>query len=185
MARWSLVLSSLIAGCGKSAPDNASPTVAPGDLARITVAIDGELDEPAWNTAARRGIFVDTTGAIARPYSEIRLLRDADHLVFALYAADEDIRSTDVFELVAGTFHATISPTGMVSDPRVVVKVDTDGTIDVPEDDDEEWVVEATLPLAALGPSPIAITASRCDVVKSGERRCGSYRTQISPSPAR
>ncbi|HEV7556576.1 MAG TPA: hypothetical protein VGO00_14015 [Kofleriaceae bacterium] len=176
MARWLLVLSCTVACKG-----NAAPEIAPGDLARVDDKLDGELDEPGWNHAALRGIFKDATGAIARPYSEIRLLRDDTHLVVGLYAADEDIRSTDKFELVAGELATTIAVTGAASDPRVAAKVDTDGTIDHPADDDEEWVVEATLPLAALGPSPIAITASRCDTVKSGERRCGSFRTTISP----
>jgi hypothetical protein len=174
MARW-LFLCSLAACKAKQ------PEVAPGDLARVEVKLDGELDEPAWNHTALRGVFVDATGAIARPYSEIRLLRDDTRLVVALYAADEDIRSTDTFELVAGALATTITPLGVASDPRVQVKVDTDGTIDQPVDDDEEWVVEATMPLAALGPPPIAITASRCDVVKSGDRRCGSHRLTISP----
>src|SRR4051812_38471531 len=66
------------------------------------IVIDGEWTEPAWNTRAQRGVFLDSTGAIARPFSEIRMLHDPDRALFALYAADEDIRSSDVFELSVG-----------------------------------------------------------------------------------
>jgi hypothetical protein len=94
-----------------------------------------------------------------------------------------------------------ISPKGIVADgtcpddardlgdPRcnlawesgVRVATDVDGTINKLGDFDEEWVVEAALPLAALPgilASPgtrIPFRVSRCEVAYDGERACGSW----------
>ena len=145
-------------------------------------ALDGELDEPAWNQRAIRGVFAGDDGAQARPYSEIRLLRDTSHLVVGLYAADEDIRSDDKFEVTAGPLVATLYAGNRATPASVRLAVDHDGTLDDAHDDDEEWVVEAQLPLDAIGPAPVAITASRCDRTKLGERRCGSWHGVIDPA---
>jgi hypothetical protein len=55
------------------------------------------------------------------------------------------------------------------------VACDTDGTIDDPRDDDEEWVVELAVPLASLGPivttGNVPITIERIDVGGKGPRR--------------
>ena len=132
------------------------------------IAIDGELDEAAWNTRAQRGVFVDETGARARPYSEIRLLREHGRVYIGLYAADQDIRSTDHFTLDAGAMHLLLGPTGAA--------VDLDGTLDQPGDEDEEWVVELGLPEQLVG---TRITARRCDRPKRGGERCGSWTGEL------
>lgn len=134
------------------------------------IVIDGAWREPAWNAKAQRGVFVDETGSAARPYSEIRLLREGDQLYVALYAADEDIRSDDAFELRVGITSLRITP-NEARRPRLAVSLD--GTLDRPSDDDEEWIVELALPVA----SPI--TASRCDQPKSGGQRCGRWSGAI------
>src|ERR1700761_7788229 len=72
-----------------------------GPVRPTRIQLDGELDEPAWNHLAIRGVFQED-GHKARPYSEVRFLRDETHLFLALYAADEDIRSDDAFEIAAG-----------------------------------------------------------------------------------
>ena len=123
-------------------------------------------------------MFVAESGERARPYSEIRLLRDDANLIVGLYAADEDIRSTDAFELTAGSFAVRLDARGTASDPRVRAGVDLDGTIDHPSDDDEEWVIEAS-PARRAGPATDRDPAkSRCDVTKAGERRCGAWRAR-------
>lgn len=52
---------------------------------------DDTFDDPQWITAARSGPFT-TLGAMARPYSDARLLHRDGKLLLMLYAADEDIR---------------------------------------------------------------------------------------------
>jgi hypothetical protein len=143
----------------------------PSPLASTGITIDGELSEPAWNQAALRGIFVDG-GERARPYSEIRLLRAPDRIYVGLYAADEDIRSTDAFELDIGGRALRFDATGHANDSHVRAAVDRDGTLDRSDDDDEEWVIEAEVP---AGPGPVAIRAARCDVTHAGARRCGAW----------
>ncbi len=60
------------------------------------------------------------------------------------------------------------------------VATDTDGTLNQTGDFDEEWNVEAAIPLAAIAPGAgagarIPLTMSRCDVTASGRRACGFW----------
>ncbi|HEX7838643.1 MAG TPA: hypothetical protein VF469_14305, partial [Kofleriaceae bacterium] len=151
---------------------------APGEvpMARQPIAIDGELHEPDWNTLARVAAFI-AEGAEARPYSQIRLLRDAETLYVGLYAADQDIRSTDAFELAIGAMALSIDARGRITPPVAGARAaaDVDETIDDPRDEDEEWVLEVAIPIAAVPPGATAIHAARCDTPKDGVRRCGSW----------
>lgn len=149
---------------------------------------DGELDEVAWRTPARTGAFVDATGEKAAPYSDARFLRDDKYLYVALYAADEDIRSTDAFvlDLASGRGHTRIRfMAGGKLAPELKgakIAVDTDGSIDQPQNDDEEWVVEAALPLADLpfaADGSVSARLERCDVTKDHVRRCGRWAGTI------
>jgi hypothetical protein len=80
---------------------------------------------------------------------------------------------------------------GAKDDPRwesgIKLGIDKDGTINDTHDDDEEWVVEASIPFAALGITPrpgtrILVDISRCDTPKrSRERRCGSFGSPGAP----
>jgi hypothetical protein len=177
---WSRSLACiLLVGC-KDQPSKLDP-VTEGAPRQTRISLDGELSEPAWNQLAIRGVFT-ADGAQARPYSEIRLLRDETHLFVALYAADEDIRSDDEFVLAAPGFSARFSAAGRATPATIRVAIDRDGTLDNPGDDDEEWVVEAAIPLSAFGPPPIAMTAERCDRTKDGSRRCASWHGAIDPS---
>jgi hypothetical protein len=152
------------------------------------LAIDGELDEIAWRSPARTGAFVDPAGAQAAPYSDARFLRDDHDLYLALYAADEDIRSSDEFvvEMSSARGHATwhFSAAGkVVPAPGVRVAIDRDGSLDDPSNDDEEWVVEAAIPLAAIPfgrDGKVRVTISRCDRTKDGVTRCGSWRGALA-----
>jgi hypothetical protein len=125
----------------------------------------------------------------------------------ALYAADEDIRTRvdqpdgplwldDSFRMTFrkdGVEYAVeVSPKCVVSDGKrqgehgafdyrwssgVRVGCDTDGTINDPHDMDEEWGVEAAVPLAAVGVKPepgasFELEIQRCDTPKASPRVC-------------
>jgi hypothetical protein len=149
--------------------------------AKQAIVIDGELDEKAWPGAARSGPFRDGARQAA-PYSDARFLADAKNLYLVLYAADENIQSaTDAFDVQLGRMSLRLGPR-----PRppagIVVAVDTDGTIDDPSDDDEEWVIEAAIPLAMLGVAPgdkLDVRLRRCDTPKDGIERCGATSTTL------
>ena len=161
----------------KREPSKLDPLIA--EKPQLRIQLDGEWDEPAWNARALRGVFSQADHSEARPYSEIRLLRDETHVFVGFYAADEDIRSDEAFDLTAGTLAMHVTAAGTVTPSSIRAAVDRDGTIDNPSDDDEEWVIEAAVPIAAFGPSPVAIKASRCDVTKDGVRHCGSWESSV------
>src|SRR5208282_5045675 len=100
-----------------------------------SIVLDGDMDDPGWLRAgpARTNAFVLADGTAARPYSDARLVWADDHLYIALYAADQDIRATqiepdsplwleDAFEMVFsdGDTERTIdiSPRGVVTDAQ-------------------------------------------------------------------
>lgn len=168
-----LVIVALLAARVEAAPRVVIPQIA------APVQCDGELDELAWRTPARTGPFVAADGTLAAPYSEARFLRDDHSLYLALYAADEDVKATDEFVVTfaAGahrkTFHFAAGAAHSAN-----LAVDLDGTLDDPRDDDEEWVVEAALPLAALpfrADGSVDVHVVRCDVTKDGKKHCGSW----------
>jgi hypothetical protein len=152
--------------------------------ARETITLDGEWAEPAWDKVAVREVFVDA-GAEARPFSEVRFLRDRDHLYVGLYAADEDIHSSEAFELAIGSLHLRVDAAGRVtpSTPGLRVAVDRDGTLDDTRDSDEEWVIELAIPLSAVGlvagSAGADVHAGRCDTPKDGRVRCGAWDGRI------
>src|SRR5262245_56114408 len=175
-SRRSLIALAAPAACGKPAPARLDPDRVA--FAGGPIALDGELNELAWNQRALRRVLVGEDGAEARPYSELRLLRDDGRLYVGLYAADEDIRTTDAFDLTVGDFTEHITADGKTSS-GLSAGVDRDGTLDQPDDYDEEWVIETAIPLARPGPAPFRISVSRCDTTKAGERRCGSWRGKV------
>jgi hypothetical protein len=148
------------------------------------IRCDGELDELAWHTPLRTGPFTDDRGNDAAPYSEARFLRSDRELFLALYAADENIRSTDEFVVdfrsAAGrsTLHFTAGGklTPAVAGARLAI--DADGVVDDATDDDEEWVVEAAIPLASVPfdrEGRVTVRVSRCDTTKDGKVHCGHW----------
>jgi hypothetical protein len=136
------------------------------------IELDGHLDEPLWKAAIRTGPFKNENGEPAAPYSEARFIVARDVLFVALYAADEDIRSDDVFELEIGDQTFRYRP----SDQGPDVGVDMDGTLNDGSDLDEEWVVEARIPRAGLPRADVPVHVRRCDTPKDGVRRCGETR---------
>ncbi len=162
-----------------ASPDPSSPRLAVRRLV-APLALDGRLEEPAWQSASRTGPLREPdTDAIARPYSEARFLHDDDNLYVALYAADEDVRATashdgplwaaDAFSLrlqpsSGPCFDLDLAPNGAVTDFRedhgrrdlswesgALVSVDVDETLNDDRDIDEEWVIEAAIPWSSLG----------------------------------
>lgn len=150
------------------------------------IKIDGEWHEPDWPQTALRGQFVGDDGQLARPSSELRLLHDDKDLIVALYAADDNIQSTDAFDLTVGKLALRFDATGKVTPatPGVRAAVDMDeGTIDNPKDNDEEWVVELAIPLAQTGLAPgahVPIHAARCDTPKRQPQRCSSWAGSLT-----
>ncbi len=170
------------------------------------IACNGKLDEPDWLRATRTGAFVAANGkGPARPMSEARLLHDDKFLYLGLYAADEDIHPAvaahdgpvwtgDAFSVrvfAPTNVRIDMSPSGVVTDAKVgppvdpswesgtVLGVDMDGTPNDASDDDEEWIVEAAIPLASLcgdgACSDLRVELSRCDTPKNGRRVCASW----------
>jgi len=65
--------------------------------------------------------------------------------------------------------------------------VDCDGTINKLGDFDEEWNVQAAIPLASLGAKSVsgaelAFSVARCDMAFDGKRACGRWGTNEHPA---
>lgn len=184
-----IVVAVLTCGCKRSGSHEQQPPPSSPDAIPHTtgpIKIDGEWDEPDWPERAQRGQFRAANGELARPSSEVRLLHDDRDLIVALYAADENIETSDAFDLGVGMLALHVDASGTVTPftPGVRAAVGYDeGTRDDPKDDDEEWVVEIAMPLANIGllPGiPKIVSAARCDVPKDGVRRCGSWSASVT-----
>ena len=184
---------------------SSTSRVAPLRVPRATgtLDLDGEPDEAAWQRAARTGPFLDGSGAPARPFTEVRFLRDDRALYLHLYAADDDLRCPKVgadgpvwlCDRFRVTFHAAdgdrtleVTPRGELADERTPsgkshadrswtshahLGADSDGTLDDPRDDDEEWAVELAVPLedVAAELDHATVTVERVDVGGKDRRR--------------
>lgn len=177
---WPTVLL-LIAGAAGCHRHVAAKDAVP--MAHGVIAIDGEWEEPDWVKVALREQFHGADGQLSRPSSEVRFLRDDRHLLVAMYAADENIETSDAFQLSVGKLALRFDARGQITPatPEVHAAVGFDeGTVDDPRDDDEEWVVEASIPLDMVGRGSVPVRASRCDTPKDGVQRCGSWSDSIS-----
>ncbi len=153
--------------------------------------LDGELGDAIWRGAvARTGAFVDASGSPARPHSDARVVEARDELIVALYAADEDIRTTgplrDVFRVTIGATTFEVSANGELrgAPPGTRLGHDLDGTPDDGADDDEEWVIELAIPLASLGLPDHAggrapFVVERCDTTRDGSRSCSATHATL------
>ena len=158
---------------------------------------------------ARTGAFVLASGHEARPYSNTRIVWGDGYLYLALYGADEDIEShTDEPDsplLLEDAFHIVFSRPGVeyvidVSPKAVVtdairkdggawdfawssgahVSKEMDGTINDPNNTDEEWAIEMAIPFESLGMKgergeTIGLSLSRCDTPKGVPRVCAGW----------
>jgi len=173
-----LAICALVACKSHGAPAQQIPAIT-GEL-----KLDGELGESDWSTRALRHVLAAPTGGQARPFSEASLLHDKAYLYVGLYAADEDIRTGEYFDVHVGAlaFHAT--STGAITPAIAGAKasIDRDGTLDDPSNDDEEWVLELAIPLEATGLAGGAqvVTVQRCDTPKDHIERCGSWSGRVA-----
>lgn len=159
---------------------------------------------------ARTHAFLTPDGVPARPFSEIRFVWGDGYLYLSLYAADEDIetRTTtpdgplwldDSFRVVftrGDTQYAIeVSPRAIVTDSirhgadgkwdyswqsGVHASHEMDGTLNDPQNMDEEWVIEMAVPFDSIGMKgepgeSVGFTASRCDIPKRMQRTCSSW----------
>jgi len=138
-SHWLLLLSTV--ACRHA--DRALPV--PATTGPVT--IEGEWDEPDWSNVALREQFVDDSGGLARPSSEIRLLHDAATLYVGLYAADDNIQSTDAFEVSLDSLELRVDATGKVTPtvPGLRVGIDRDGTLDDPSNFDGTRARDSTV----------------------------------------
>jgi hypothetical protein len=99
------------------------------------------------------------------------------------------------------TYLFDISPAGVVTDAkrvpggkddvswesRIKLGVDKDGTLNDAHDIDEEWVIEAAIPLRSMGlegkpGTQIFVDIGRCDTPRNTkEKRCGAWGTPKDP----
>lgn len=177
---------------GSSASKAPAPEAAPtsGTVPKTTAAvvIDGQWQDPDWNATSLRFKFRGLNGDdadLARPYSEARFLHDDTNLYVGLYASDNNIESTDAFDLAIGPLALRFTADGKVSPaaPDVHVAVDRDGTLDDPSNRDEEWKLEISIPLANIGAAPgqtVEGHVARCDTPLHATRRCGEWRGQLT-----
>ncbi len=129
------------------------------------------------------GPFLDPRGKMAFPYSDARFRVDRDYLYVTLYAADEDIRSTDHFVVTIAPLSFEVGPVLSTAPAIVEIDRDIDGTIDRSFDLDEEWLVELSIPLALIDTQPARVSISRCDFPKEGGRRCGAFTGTLELRP--
>lgn len=171
------------------------------------IHIDAEFDgKKVWEAdSGHTGDLTDEHGNGMVPFTEAKARWGNGNLYLMLYAGDLDIESRDAFHLEIGggdrihildvsvlgglteavcdadaAFPAAPASCDRSWHSRATVAVDRDGTIDHLGDNDEEWVVEMAIPLAALGLDraapgtrlPFAIR--RCDI-GAGAHACGSW----------
>jgi hypothetical protein len=108
---------------------------------------------------------------------------DAFHMEFG---RGDDVRTISIS--VLGTVADALcvsSPTGRKCDPSwqsgVQLAVDRDGSLNKIGDNDEEWVVELSIPLSKLGlekagsGTHIPFSIRRCEIGHDGPHACGSW----------
>jgi hypothetical protein len=181
---WPIAL--LVVAACKGHGTSSAPSCAEAPLeapfAQVAPVIDGKLDEPAWLVPSASRPFVDAERPEAIiPHTEVRALWDAQNLYVAFYAADEDIRSTDYVGLVIGPSRWEIAPSGALRCAREVdcsgvrAQADTDGKIDQPDPEAEEWTAELVIPWRVLGrdaaPAELQVNFVRRDQPKGSPVR--------------
>jgi hypothetical protein len=143
------------------------------------IALDGELVDPGWTRDARTGPFTTAGGARAFPHSEARITWDEERLYLGLFAADEDIRSSDHFDVIV---RRAGKPDARFAFSPKSAGAEADGTIDDASDDDEEWGVEVGIPLADLGAGrgdAFSVRMERCDRPKGSPEVCASWSEDV------
>ena len=147
-----------------------------------------------------RRIFTRTDGSEAAPYSDVRVAIEGGTLHVVLYASDHDIVTAkapadgplwrgDDFHLVIthgkDSYAFDVDPKCTITDGKregqgawnyswqsgAKATCDTDGTVDQPGDNDEEWVVDLDIPIQSMGITEddrVDLSVRRCDVKEVG-----------------
>jgi hypothetical protein len=163
--------------------------------------------------AGARRLLVRPDGSEGKPYSDVRLSTSDGTLHIVLYASDHDIVTAKVpadgplwrgddFHLVIthGTtsFAFDVDPKCTITDGKrdgqgawnyawqsgAKATCDTDGTVDQPGDNDEEWVVDLDVPMASMGITEkdrVELAVRRCDVKEVGGKPLVEPCPQIEP----
>lgn len=164
--------------------------------------------------------FVDQNGQGMVPYTEAKLRWRSGMLYLLLYAGDLDLEGTvtehdgpvskdDSFHIEIGGPDdlrvLDVSVLGTVADSRcrasrgcdptwqsrAMVAVDRDGTLNRIGDNDEEWVVEMSIPLETLGlpaakaGTRIPFAIRRCEVGHGSPHPCGGWGQNSGSGGAR
>ena len=164
--------------------------------------------------AGVRRQLVGANGAEAKPYSDVRLAHENGTLHVVLYASDHDIvtahapadgplwRGDDfhvVFTHGATSFAIDVDPKCTITDGKregqgawnyawqsgSKATCDTDGTVDQPGDNDEEWVVDLDIPMASMGIADkdvVDLSVRRCDIKERGGKPLVEPCPQIQPA---
>lgn len=162
--RLALGLLLALAGCHRCSPSAAPParTVSTIEIPRspARVVIDGKAEDEIWPVAWRSPALEDTRGR-RQPHAEIRLAGDDEHLYALVYVADEELRTSprpedprgvgDLVELEVGPLRLPLVPGRPPAIEGVRVAMDVDGSVDAPDDSDEEWVTEIAIPWRLIG----------------------------------
>ena len=163
---------------------------------------------------ARTGFpSVARTGGRRSRTRAVRMLWGDGYLYLALYASDEDIESRtdepdgplwldDSFRVVfsRGGVEESIevSPKGVITDAirkgggaydyswssGVHASPERDGTVNKPEDMDEEWAIEMAVPFESIGMKgergeTVDLSVKRCDTPKKGARVCAQWEGRL------
>ena len=179
----------LLAGCSRlscaEAPPPASRVVevprTPLPPRKVPPLLNGER----WSISYHADPFVDAHG-LKQPHTHLQFMADDTNLYVGYYAADEDLRTKprptdprgsvgDRFTLKIGPMEIVLNPKGGTVPPGVELETDVDGTVDVSNNEDEEWLEQLSIPWALLGPRAkedgVLIRALRTDAPRRESER--------------
>lgn len=163
--------------------------------------------------AGLRRVLVKPDGSEGKPYSDIRLAHEGGTLHVVLYASDHDIVTSgapadgplwrgDDFHVVfthgSTSFAFDVDPKCTITDGKregqgawsyawqsgAKATCDTDGTVDQPGDNDEEWVVDLDIPMASMDLTDkdhLDLSVRRCDIKERGGKPLVEPCPQIAP----
>jgi hypothetical protein len=163
--------------------------------------------------AGARRVLVKPDGSEGKPYSDIRLAHDGGTLHVVLYASDHDIITSgapadgplwrgDDFHVVFThgnvSYAFDVDPKCTMTDGKregqgawsyawqsgAKATCDTDGTVDQPGDNDEEWVVDLDIPMSSMeigDKDVVDLSVRRCDIKERGGKPLVEPCPQIVP----
>jgi hypothetical protein len=178
----------LLCACTKKKEPEPAPETACAvetlDATRLTapLTLDGKFDEEIWHRTPVSKPFKAVTPKEIVTHTEVRALWDEKALYVGWYAADEDIGSKDVLVTLVNGKRFELTP----STHTASAVVDSDGSLDDPNDDDEEWLAEQVITWKELGlsapPKELPIDFLRDDQPKNSHLRHQRWNAQC-PGP--